>query len=405
MNWKTKQKIKKICVTNELFCKIACIFKPGLVTLKAQGMYDYFEKNGKILEMLDSRVFRPSRKKANSVQDYENNTFTLIQRPVSKSYIAEVNNASFIGETDGFFINNMYVADRIEWDKGGMNNYLPPALFALCEKRCLYNSKYVSNDLIIDSGILLLKMWSVNIYHLTFEVITRLVMLDKYYNDKKIPIIVDEIVKKDERSLKLLEIANVNNREIIWVKANERINIKKAIIPPVLAWGTYDQKVLNKEGHGWILDEQSSKLLKELILKKYDYKRSYDKVYVARGNNDRLVNESYLIEKLKSAGFEIFYPDKATFEDEVDCFSTANCLVTCAGAAITNILYCKNDVKLFQICPYEFQCATGAPIEDVLDIQIRKIAATLIKKGQAMNLSTFMIEDSDIEMIIQESKL
>lgn len=391
--------IKKMIISSKILSKLVCCLNEKLSLLEVASLTNYCEDNGLIIKMIDERNERLTRAKAVSVEAYEENVYGFVKRPVSKSYIAQVKEGSFIGETDGVFIDGKYLLERIEWDKGGVCNYLPNNIIALREDRCIFNKKDL-NDRRVEKGIVLLKMWSNNIFHFTFEVIARLIAIDRYYKDGEVPILVDEIVKNDLRSMKLLEMVNIYNRRIIWVKKNERVTLETAILPPCMAWGTFDQKILNDEGHGWILDEKSARMVRGLVLKDYLPKRRYNKVYVARGNDDRLANESELIQILVRNGFDIFYPDVASFEEEVDCFSTANCIVLCAGAAVTNTIYCKSDVILFQICPWEFQCATGAPIEDVSDFKINKISGKLIKKGNAMNLSKFVIEQTDIIRII-----
>lgn len=400
--WVLKQGIKSVVIRLPIILKILCNINKKFFVYKVESQKSYCDLNNSIIEMIDSRYERECRKKSLTKNNYENNQFDTMVRPVTQSYIAKLSNVEFIGETDGFFKDNTYYFERIEWDKKGAHNYLQNNIVALCEYRCLFNEKNLV-DKYYDNGIVLLKMWSVNIFHFTFEVIGRLIIVDKYI-DKNIPLFVDACVKDDIRSLRLLEMANKKKRPIVWVNNNERIHVKEAILPPCEAWGTFDQHILNVEKHGWIIDENISKEIRNTILDGYNPKKTYKKVYVARGDNKRLLNESGLIERLSAYGFEVFYPDKATFEDELDCFSTADCIVLCAGAAVTNIIYCKNTVKVYQICPWEFECASAIPIEDTLDFSINKISGKLIKKGQAMNLSTFIIEDKDITRIIEETK-
>lgn len=400
--WVIKEDIKWILIRIPCILKILCKLDPKLKVYKVMGQKKFCDKNGLINIMFDERSNRFARKKTSTIKEYENNIYEKVSRPVSPSYMATVKDGYFIGETDGFFVNDTYVYERIEWDRNGAHHYLPNNIICLCNKRMLFNRKDLK-DVEYDSGIVLLKMWSVNIFHFTFEVIGRLIAVDGYV-DKEMPIFVDSCVKEDIRSLRLLEIVNKNSRPIIWVKNNEMIHVKKAILPPCEAWGTFDQHILNVEKHGWIIDEKISKKIRDIVLESYKPQKIYNKVYVARGDNRRLLNESELIKKLSTNGFDIFYPDKATFEDELDCFSTANCIVLCAGAAITNIIYCKNTIQLYQICPWKFECASSIPIEDTLDFSVNKISGELVKKGQAMNLSTFILGEKDIARIIEETK-
>lgn len=398
---KIKSKVKSIISQNTFLMRFISCVSDKYSILEIKALTDYCEDNNLIVKMIDDRKVRRAREKVELVTEFVEGKKGWRDREVSPSYIAIIKNASFIGETDGVFIDDKYLLERIEWDRGGVTNYLPNNISVANEKNCLFNKKKLTNKH-LDKGIVLIKMWSNNIFHFTFEVIAKLALLDKYYDDKTTPIIVDEIVKMDSRSLRLLEMANVNDREVIWIKKEERITVNKAIIPPCVAWGTFDNRILNEEGHGWILDARAGNIVRELVFKNYRFQKVYDKVYVARGDNHRLINESELIEQLKTAGFEIFYPDTASFEEEVDCFATANVIVLCAGAAITNTLYCKESARIYQICPWEFQCATGVPIEDICEFTLNKIAGHLIQPADALNKSKFYISQNDIHKIINE---
>jgi capsular polysaccharide biosynthesis protein len=73
---------------------------------------------------------------------------------------------------------------------------------------------------------------------------------------------------------------------------------------------------------------------------KTDQKR---KIYIARSNNNnrKLVNELEIIALCVSYGFEIVYPEKFSFEEQLKLFNSAKYIIGPAGAAFSNLIFCQ----------------------------------------------------------------
>jgi len=71
------------------------------------------------------------------------------------------------------------------------------------------------------------------------------------------------------------------------------------------------------------------------------------KIYIRRsGDIRKLVNQSEIESLLRDKGFSIIDPDDLSFVDQVKLFSSATDIVTPAGAALANIIFCKPNVQI-----------------------------------------------------------
>lgn len=396
-----KEIVRYILLKSKIFFFIVNRFNHSLVKLKISGLYDYCEKNNGILEYVDERTVRKGRKVFMTKKDFEhaNNTgYTDYQ--FAKSYIALIKRTTIYAQTDGVEVDNLFLTDRYTWDKKGVAAFRSNAMLAIDSEKCIMRFKKEENIL---CGIYLGKMWSENIFHFTFESIGRIETVDKYSEYWEWPLLIDEAVSEDNRSVELIGRINIHRHPIIWLKKDGRYFVENVIIPPCYVWGTADPRIKKKPPI--IIDENIVRYLRKCVLQNNRFNGSGGrKVFVERGNNKRLINEDEIKKVFKENGFEIFNPDKGNLQDEIDCFSTADVIVGCCGAAFTNIIYCKKSVLIFQICPYEFQESTCLPMADATGIKnVNIVVGILVKKGKTMNTSQFMLPIEKSYEIIEQS--
>lgn len=70
------------------------------------------------------------------------------------------------------------------------------------------------------------------------------------------------------------------------------------------------------------------------------------KLFLARGNNRRPYNQDELLAIAEAHGFEAVYPERLSFKEQVQLFSTAKYIVGPSGAAFANILFCSKGTRL-----------------------------------------------------------
>jgi hypothetical protein len=80
-------------------------------------------------------------------------------------------------------------------------------------------------------------------------------------------------------------------------------------------------------------------------------KSTPQKIYITRKNERarRISNEDELIYYLSKLGFEMIDPGQLDFFEQVNYFKNAEYIVSAHGAALSNIIWCKNTVKIVEL--------------------------------------------------------
>ena len=99
----------------------------------------------------------------------------------------------------------------------------------------------------------------------------------------------------------------------------------------------------------------SIKLLNTLKLNNSSKK---DKIYISRQNCSyrNLINEGDVIDKLKKLNFKIVDLNNLEIFQQIKIFSNAKVIISPSGSGLTNILFCNQGTKVFEISPkYNFK--------------------------------------------------
>jgi capsular polysaccharide biosynthesis protein len=85
-----------------------------------------------------------------------------------------------------------------------------------------------------------------------------------------------------------------------------------------------------------------------------------EKIYISRRNSSKriLTNEEQIEELLKKLGFDIYYMEHYTFEQQIAIMEQASIVVAPHGAGLANILFCPTGTKIveFRIDKYPIDC-------------------------------------------------
>ena len=75
------------------------------------------------------------------------------------------------------------------------------------------------------------------------------------------------------------------------------------------------------------------------------------KIYITRKNERarRISNECELFHYLSQIGFEMIDPGQLNFIEQVNYFKNAEYIISAHGAALSNIIWCKNTVKIVEL--------------------------------------------------------
>ena len=376
------------------------MLKKDIHLCKVRGLYSYCKENDGIIEMVEANEYHLCRKPAQTETEFEQDK-EFEQRKGFKIYTSRIYNAIVAGGMDAVIKDGDYLTDRMEWDKNGVMMHLPDCVKAADGKECLikYDLKKLKH---IPRGINLIKMWGVNYFHFTFEVISRMQYIDSIPEYKDYPLIMDEEVFQDKKNEELLKWINTDKHPIIKINRRQLYLVEELIIPAVHAWSMHDFEEQRK-GYGWLLDSRCALYMRKKILKDFTPQKVFSKVYVTRGDNKRLLNEQEVADYLEKRGFEVVNPDNMSLQEEIDCFATADCIVGVTGAAFTNVIYCKESAKVIQICPFAYQFAGGAAIADSYGANWKYISADVYQAGKTMNQSRFVLSDNKFQCLIESA--
>lgn len=401
-DYKIKRLLSRVLLGKMFPWKILKLIRSDCEKLSIKSMYDYCLEKNFIVQTLDTSTTKREKRPAITKEEYENwSQKETIEYPISRIYIAEMEDVYIRGLMDGVIKDGYYLTDRVEWDRNGVGLYPPNTGIAMNEKNLIIYD--YQNPTTIDEAIFLIKEFSANIFHFTFEALARLAMVDDLEIYDTWPILIDEVAKQDFRTMQLIEAFNVKKHPIIWVNTKEALRVKKLVIPPCLAWGPRDFVTRNTLQYGILMDARGIVSLRNRILKNHIPSKKYNRVLIVRGNEERLTNERAVEEFFREHGFECFNPDKGDFWDEVDCFSTADVIVACAGGAMANVVYSKTDAKIFSICPMSQQSSVlSCFIEPMKLKNMHFVDAKYKKQGKSLNTSQFYLDMSQCEEILYQ---
>ena len=79
------------------------------------------------------------------------------------------------------------------------------------------------------------------------------------------------------------------------------------------------------------------------------------RIYISRNQfkHRQMENESDVFAALQPLGFEMVQPERLSMREQIQLFASAECVIATAGAALTNLLFCKAGAKVIEIRPAE----------------------------------------------------
>lgn len=396
-NRRIKRIVKEILLRNEWLHPILSKFGLEFHTYQYAGLFDYCAKERGIKYTIkedNTHDVRSAFCKAiglNALGKYEKGRDY-------KVYISIINNANVFADSEFIYKDNRILTDRFCYDM--YNRYLCPPLVYARKGRALYLNRGKHER--IEKGIFLLKYWGTGWWHLTVEVLPRILLIDLYEEFKDYPLLIDEEIFLDQRSIDLLNIINKTNHPIIKLKRNVEYYVEEIVYPSHVSWLLWNQKQANS-GQSWAVETSLVRAVRDIVLKSVEIEKKYgDKIFITRGNNNRFDNEMETAEYFSENGFQVLCPENLTFKEEVEMCFYAKAIVCTLGSAMTNILYANENVKHVMIGLKECQTEANAPIIDAVGISnYRYYCAETVIRGDYIKNSLGHIPRSGMDEIIK----
>lgn len=334
--------------------------------LKIQEILDYVKNNSheNSYHMVENGRKRPVCIPAFFMKSKED-----IQLFVSPDiYVANIRNVDIIGGTNVIVANEVLLNDAVANDKDGRIDIRYSAI-----KKVLGGVAIISDSDVVETiqkGINLVGAASFNYYHLVVEILSRLTFVDTIEQYRDYPILVDEVVLRIPQFSTALRCINQYQHPVFIVEKEKKYHINEAVLPSSNVWmptNLYNRDTIRVEDF----------LISDTVL--YNIRRTvgvwekeapWRKVFISRKNTQavRLLNENQVRSIFMENGFEIVYTEEMTFEQQVECFGQAKCIVGTSGAALTNTIFCQKGTIIGCIIPEEHRFYMYSTIAYLLDM-------------------------------------
>lgn len=201
----------------------------------------------------------------------------------------------------------------------------------------------------LKSGIMMSGKFSCNYYHELYEILIKLLVLDRVSIPDDVPLVIDEIVMKVDSFKKIFKILNVTQRDVITVGKKEIVEFGTLYSLSAVNFIAPHYKDIADQDHlfGFIFDcDLTLQLRDKLLLFKSDITTPKRIFLTRKSTNKRHYNESEVFEVLREYGFEIVAPETYTFYEQMALFNNAEYIVGGSGAAFTNLLFCHSGCRV-----------------------------------------------------------
>ena len=364
----------------------------GYKICRLSTVYDYCKEHNGIIRVYDDSCEYPARPLCKTREDFEaNNISEPVMRPAYYIYVSKLQNAVIFGKEDLIFAGNCCLADRKKQIQG-VHHYISRNIPEIRPNTALV--KVPKSPAVIERGIDLTKMWSENIYHFSYEALSRLQLVDAVEEYRTWPLIIDDGITTDAWRKELLRRVNVYNHPVILISLNEPYRVKELIYPSFLNWD--GERHL---GYAPRMHTMAADYIRERVLANHKPSRTYKNVYIVRGN--RLHNEQEVIEVFSRYGIDIVHPK--TFSENVDAFMSADNIIGAVGSNMAGVPFSKPGANIYVITPFEFQADNNCfEITDVSRRKLHFIPADVLKINVLLNHTSFTVDISKIEALAQK---
>lgn len=276
-------------------------------------------------------------------------TFDLVPKPLPDVYLSKHRNVRIQGNSDFVLVpSEQLVINDFGFDMDPKYANVDGALLAQKGNRALmrYDDKRVNRKL--EACIMLSAKFSQNYYHQMYEILVKLVLLDRAEVPADVPVLVDEVVMKVPSFKQLFDCLNRTLRPILTIGPKEIVEVDTLyclsavnLIPPFKV--NFEDDGLDDIFFDWKLTlEMRDRLLE------HRSQRSFPKrIFLSRkSSNNRQYNEADVMALVQGYDFTVVCPEEYDLYDQMALFGGAECIVGASGAAFSNLLFCSPGCKI-----------------------------------------------------------
>ena len=229
-----------------------------------------------------------------------------------------------------------------------------------------------------------------NYFHWMFDILPRLIILEKFYNLNDINFFYCPQTKPWQ--LSTLSIFNIGNDKLINSNLHRHIQADK-ILAVSHPW--YSKGLILNEAKNlprWIINEINLKF--EKYGKKF---KCNDKIFIDRReskyNHCQIINDEEIKTYLRKKGFTVYRVGELNFFEQIYLFQNAKIVIGAHGAAFTNLIFCKENTKVLDIIPENHPNTVDETIAKVKNLNFRFIRTKELTEKEKDNGDIFLTID------------
>lgn len=188
-----------------------------------------------------------------------------------------------------------------------------------------------------------------NYFHWLMDILPKIrIFISKYSINKIDYLYLGNITPSQEESLKFL---GIKKRQIIKSKINKHINAKQLFF---VSHPWYFKGKFHDQSHN--LPSWQIIWLKQTFLKFKKKFKINKNIYIDRTESKfshcQIINHFELKKYLKKKNFKIIKLSNQSFAKQIYMFWNAKCVIGAHGAALTNLVFCKQKTKIIELKPF-----------------------------------------------------
>lgn len=204
----------------------------------------------------------------------------------------------------------------------------------------------------LDAGLMLFGLQSKNYGHWLLEFVPRMLWFNDRACPSDFPICIDDHMPATHRQI--VELLDERGRQILPLPARAA-RFRELGVAPVPTFFPFDSRpgvpVYDAIWPADVLGAMRCAVLERLAARGVDLRRTARKIVLSRQGfaQRQLLNEAEIIDILTRQGFEVVYPEKLSFVEQVVLYHTAETIVGSASSALTNCIFCNREARVIAL--------------------------------------------------------
>lgn len=285
------------------------------------GGIEYCEKNRQTYEILNpderTEVVAPQCFEKTENED-------KMQYDTPAIYFTMFNDAEVYSGTQLISLGKVIISDILHRDKDNRYDLETGCLLSQHRKGKYCFMAFKETNIVLQEAITLVGWASANYYHFTFELLSRLVLIDQYEQYRSIPVLIDTDALKVPQMRNLFNKINIYQHPIISVEQFSRVHVKKLIFVSPNMWLPVNFKrgaiVRNED---FLMSRSVADNIRKRILpiNRRD-ENTHKKIFLSRRkrNVQRLINFDEIEKIFFDNGYYILNPEELSFDLQVEFF-------------------------------------------------------------------------------------